>query len=113
MYCIFLGHGHQSCGLSEYLYRQVRCLLSIMGGCTVEEHCNGVVLGPFLGCAEVWESDKEASSLSGLLQSPGGCHEMILHPATKKQIMHKVQQSFSLFFKELYKYFNNTLFNAW
>lgn len=38
---------------------------------------------------------------------------MVLPPAVREQITHKVLQCFSLLFKEIFKYFNGTLFNAW
>lgn len=49
MYWILLGHGHQSCGLSEYLYWQVRYPPSIMRDCAVEQHYNGVAFDPRSG----------------------------------------------------------------
>lgn len=71
-------------------------------------------------CAEGCESGGAAILLSSfyneLSSVSGGCYEMVLPPALKEQIVHKVLLCFSLLSKGIYKYlksFNCTLFNAW
>lgn len=88
-----------------------------MRGCAVEQHCNGVVLRFVLRAGnQVKKKCPCQVCYKELFSVPGDCHEMVLPPAIREQIMHKVMQCFFSSFKAIYEYFgyfSGTLFSAW